>query len=223
MSLIEVNNLSFSYDGTTRILDNISFSVNAGEALVLAGLSGCGKTTLCSCLCGIIPNSVSGDLRGTVTVDGQDISKQPLWKTAQKVGMVFQNPDDQLICSAVEDELAFGLENLCIEPSEIRSRVDAMLHLFHLEPMALSDPATLSGGQKKLVNIASVLIMGTKVMILDEPMTGLDKESREIVDQAILALKSKGITVLAVEHDLSLADYADRILYLRNGKLYDKP
>ena len=139
------------------------------------------------------------------------------------MGLVIQNPDYMLVCSTVEDELAFGPENLCAEPAEIRRRVDEMLEEFDLAPLALRDPARLSGGQQQRVSIAAVLIMGPQVIILDEPMTGLDAQSRELVFSAIDMLKRAGKTVIAVEHDLSLAGYADKIMYLREGRLYDSP
>ena len=223
MSIIEVKDLSLAYEDGPAVLDGISFTAEEGEALVFAGLSGSGKTTLCSCLCGILPRSEPVAFSGSVTVDGTDIPGTPLYECAQHIAMVFQNPDDQLVCSAVEDELAFGLENLCVPPDEIRRRVDAMMAEFGLSGMAESDPAKLSGGQKKLVTIASTLILGPKVIVLDEPMTGLDADSRELVLRAVERLKERGCTVVAVEHDLSLASYADRILYLRDGKLNDNP
>ena len=223
MSIIEVRDLSLAYEDGPAVLDGISFTAEEGEALVFAGLSGSGKTTLCSCLCGILPRSEPVAFSGSVTVDGVDIPNAPLYECAQHIAMVFQNPDDQLVCSAVEDELAFGLENLCVPPDEIRRRVDAMMAEFGLSGMAESDPAKLSGGQKKLVTIASTLILGPKVIVLDEPMTGLDADSRELVLRAVERLKERGCTVVAVEHDLSLASYADRILYLRDGKLNDNP
>ncbi len=223
MSIIEVKDLSLAYEDGPAVLDGISFTAEEGEALVFAGLSGSGKTTLCSCLCGILPRSEPVAFSGSVTVDGTDIPGTPLYECAQHIAMVFQNPDDQLVCSAVEDELAFGLENLCVPPDEIRRRVDAMMAEFGLSGMAESDPAKLSGGQKKLVTIASTLILGPKVIVLDEPMTGLDADSREMVLHAVERLKERGCTVVAVEHDLSLASYADRILYLRDGKLNDNP
>ena len=223
MSIIEVKDLSLAYEDGPRVLDGLSFTAEEGEALVFAGLSGSGKTTLCSCLCGILPRTEAVVFSGSVTVDGVDIPHAPLHECAQHIALVFQNPDDQLVCTAVEDELAFGLENLCVPPEVIRRRVDGTMAEFGLSGMALSDPAKLSGGQKKLVTIASTLILGPKVIVLDEPMTGLDAESRELVLNAVKRLLERGCTVVAVEHDLSLAPYADRILYLRDGKLHDKP
>lgn len=222
MSAVEVRDLSFSYDGKRQILKKLNFDVRQGEALVLAGYSGCGKSTLCRCLCGIIPCCIKGELSGSVRVDGWNVSAGPLYENARRIGLVFQNPDDQIICSTVEDELAFGLENLCVEAGEIRRRVDGMLRRFHMEDMAGRDPARLSGGQKKLLTIASLLIMGPDTLILDEPMTGLDGDSRALVFGAIEELRQRGCTLIAVEHDLSLASYADRILYLREGELSDK-
>ncbi|MBO4831311.1 MAG: ABC transporter ATP-binding protein [Oscillospiraceae bacterium] len=223
MNIIEVKDLSLAYEDGPRVLDGLSFTAEEGEALVFAGLSGSGKTTLCSCLCGILPRTEAVAFSGSVTVDGVDIPHAPLHECAQHIALVFQNPDDQLVCTAVEDELAFGLENLCVPPEEIRRRVDGTMAEFGLSGMALSDPAKLSGGQKKLVTIASTLILGPRVIVLDEPMTGLDAESRELVLNAVKRLLERGCTVVAVEHDLSLAPYADRILYLRDGKLHDKP
>lgn len=220
MNAVSVEHLSFAYPGGRKIADDISFSLDRGESLVLAGLSGCGKSTLCRCLCGLIPKSISGEFSGAVSILGQDLAGLTLAKAAELVGLVFQNPDDQLICETVEDELAFGLENLCLPPSEIQRRVDEMMEWMGISAWAGKNPSTLSGGQKKLVNVASVLIMGPQVVIFDEPMTGLDEESRLLVRRAIDQLLAEGRTVVAVEHDLSLSGYAHRVLYLREGKLY---
>ena len=219
---VKTENLRFSYADGREILAGVDMEIAVGEAVVLNGLSGSGKTTLCRCLCGIIPNCVKGNLSGRVTVDGCDVSAMPLYDCARHIALVFQNPDDQLICRCVEDELAFALENLCVPPDDIRRRVDAMLSDFGIASLALRDPANLSGGQKKLVTICSVLIMEPQIIILDEPMTGLDGENRALVLRAIDTLRAQGRTVIAVEHDLSLAPYADRILYLREGRLYDR-
>lgn len=223
MSLLSARDITFSYDGKNNILQNVSLTLQPGQATVLAGRSGAGKSTLCRILCGLIPNVYKGQLTGTVSVNGFEVTTAPLYQSAQHVAMVFQNPDHQLICQTVEDELAFGLENLCLEPKDIRRKVDEALARFHLESLALRDPSQLSGGQKKLVAIASAMIMGPKVLVLDEPMATLDENGRQLVSSAILELLNQGHGIVAVEHDLSLVDYPAKISYLREGKLYDNP
>ena len=220
MKAVSVEHLSFAYPGGRKIVDDVSFSLDQGESLVLAGLSGCGKSTLCRCLCGLIPKSIGGEFSGAVSILGQDLAGLTLARAAELVGLVFQNPDDQLICETVEDELAFGPENLCLPPAEIQRRVDETMERIGIAAWAGKDPSALSGGQKKLVNVASVLIMEPQVVIFDEPMTGLDGESRLLVRRTIDRLLAEGRTVVAVEHDLSLAGYAQRMLYLREGRLY---
>ncbi len=223
MSLLEARDIRFAYEGGEEIISGASLAAESGEAIVVTGLSGCGKSTLCRCLCGIIPQAVEGDFSGAVLCLGKNLSELPLAESAQLAALVFQDPDEQLICSAVEDELAFGLENLCVEPAEIRRRVDETMARFGLTEMALRDPATLSGGQKKLVAIAACLLMGARALILDEPTAGLDEESRSIVLAAIEEALAGGCAVIAAEHDLSLAPYAARVLYMRGGRLYDAP
>ena len=220
MSIIEVKDLSLAYEDGPSVLEGISFTAEEGEALVFAGLSGSGKTTLCSCLCGILPRSEPVAFSGSVTVDGVDIPNAPLHECAQHIAMVFQNPDDQLVCTAVEDELAFGLENLCVPPDEIRRRVDAMMAEFGLSGMAESDPAKLSGGQKKLVTIASTLILGPKVIVLDEPMTGLDPTAAYELKQMMREHANAGNAVLFSTHVHEVAEQlCDKILIINTGKI----
>jgi len=138
-------------------------------------------------------------------------------QTALRAGMVFQDPDSQIICSTVEDELAFGLENLCRHPVEIRSRVDGLLAEFGFVGMEAANPAHLSGGQKKMLTIAAVLAPEPPILILDEPMSGLDTEGRDLVRAAIEGQRRQGRTVVIVEHDLKLVGFADRWLVLKNG------
>ena len=198
---------------------DVSFSVRAGEVVVVAGLSGSGKTTLCRILCGIIPHAVKGDVGGEITVAGMDPRAVGLPQAALKAGMVFQDPDSQLICAAVEDEIAFALENLCLPPGEIRLRVEELLAEFGLAGLRYENPARLSGGMKKLLAIASVLATAPPVLILDEPMSGLDSEGRALVRSAIQGQRSSGKAVIMVEHDLSLADFADKWLLMHEGSV----
>lgn len=219
MDAVTVEALHFSYEGGAELLRGISFSIEAGETVVIAGASGCGKTTLCRVLCGIIPNAVGGELSGEIRLFGESCIGTELSQMATRVGYLFQQSDDQIICSTVEDELAFGPENLCLPPDEIARRVDEMLHYFGLRELRLMNPERLSGGQKKLVALAAVLILEPEVIILDEPMAGLDTRSRVLVKDAIERLGDEGKTVVVVEHDLSLADYADRWLLLDKGSV----
>ena len=214
---VEAENISFAYPECEPVLKDISFCVKKGEIFVVAGLSGCGKTTLCDIICGIIPNVVKGELSGEVRLMGQSIHSQSLAQTAKNAAMVFQNADMQLVCTTVEDELAFGLENLCVEPEEIKRRVDAGLENWGLEELRLCDPGKLSGGQKRITAMASVLMLEPEVLILDEPMCQLDGQGRDMVKSAVLRLKNEGKTIIMVEHDLSLAEYADRWMLLENG------
>lgn len=219
MSLaIEVKDVCFSY-GKREILKHVSLSVEEGEILVLTGESGCGKTTLCNILCGVIPASIKGKLTGQVRVLGEDIAGSSLAETAQRIGMVFQNADHQIICTTVEDELAFAPENLCMEPAQIRKQVDEMLSRFHMEHLRLMNPSRLSGGQKKLVTIASTLMLNPPVLVLDEPMTGLDQPGREMVFDTINRLHEEGKTLIIIEHDPALYPEGARIVQLREGQI----
>jgi len=138
-------------------------------------------------------------------------------QTALRAGMVFQDADSQLICTTVEDELAFGLENLCTPPVDIRRRVDELLDEFGMTNLRYTNPSDLSGGQKKLLTIAAVLTTDPPVLILDEPMSGLDSDGRELIRASIERQRGQGRAVLIVEHDLKSVDFADKWLLLDNG------
>lgn len=216
---VRVNKLKFAYPGGKSILRDVSFEVKKGTIFVIAGHSGCGKSTLCNIISGIIPNSVKGSVSGNVEVLGKNMRGRSLAENARHVGFVFQNVDLQFVCTTVEDELAFGLENLCVEPSKIRKRVDDILREWDLEQFRLRNPGSLSGGQKRIVAMASVLILNPDILILDEPMSHLDEQGREIVKKAAVRIRDEGKTVIMVEHDLSLAEYADYWLLIDNGRV----
>jgi energy-coupling factor transport system ATP-binding protein len=217
MSAVEVRNLTFSYPGGEPVLQNINLTVNAGEVLVIAGLSGCGKTTLCNILSGVIPHAVKGNISGFISVMDIDPRLAGLPQTALRAGLVFQDADSQIIATTVEDELAFGLENLCLPPEEIRLRVDGLLSEFGFNELRLTNPAFLSGGQKKLLTIAAVLAPSPPVLILDEPMSCLDSDGRSLVRAAIESQRDKGRTIIIVEHDLNLVTFADNWMILKDG------
>jgi len=217
MRAVVVKNLSFAYQGVRTVLRDISFSVSAGEVLVIAGLSGSGKTTLCQLLCGIIPHAIKGEISGSISIMDIDPVASGLNQTALKAGLVFQDADSQIICTTVEDELAFGLENLCVAPADIRLRVEGLLAEFGFAGMRAVNPALLSGGQKKLLTIAAVLALAPPVLILDEPLSGLDGEGRALVRAAIEEQRRQGRAVIVVEHDLQLVTFADTWLLLDQG------
>ena len=218
MNAVDVSNLTFAYKGGENVLRDVGFSIFAGEIFVIAGPSGSGKTTLCRILCGIIPHAVKGSLSGQISVVDVDPRDVGLPQTALRAGMVFQDADAQIICTTVEDELAFALENHCRPPETIRRRVDELLSEFGFENLRHTNPAQLSGGQKKLLTIAAVLSPSPPVLILDEPMSGLDIYGCELVRAAIERQRSQGRTVIIVEHNLKLVAFADRWLLLNNGE-----
>ena len=217
MNTVEVKNLSFAYTSGEPVLLNISFEVAAGEVFVIAGASGSGKTTLCRIICGVIPHAVKGSISGYVSVLDIEPPEAGLTQTSLRAGLVFQDADNQLICTTVEDELAFGLENICRPPGEIRSRVDDLMFEFGFGGLARANPAQLSDGQKKLLTVAAALAPDPPVLVLDEPMSGLDAEGRELVVAAIKRQKQQTRTIIIVEHDLDLLTFSDRWLLLDNG------
>jgi energy-coupling factor transport system ATP-binding protein len=218
-SAVCVQGLSYSYGTSEPVLHDVDFAVPAGETAVLTGASGCGKTTLCHCLTGLAPKSLGGTLTGSVRILGDDIEPLGVPAICTRIGMVFQDPDNQLVTTTVEDELAFGPENLAVEPAEIRRRVDRELARFGLERLALRAPGELSGGEKRLVATAAVLTLDPPVVILDEPFSHLDERGRRRVREAVLELQASGRTLLIVEHDLALVDFAHRFLVLEEGRL----
>jgi energy-coupling factor transport system ATP-binding protein len=217
---VQVQDLSFAYQKEGRqILKHISLDASAGEALAIVGLSGIGKSTLCYCMSGIIPHVYSGQMTGKVYILGEDTQKLSLPQIATRLGVVFQNPDNQLFSPTVEDEIAFGPENLCLPREEIARRVDEALRVVGIEHLRFSSPHRLSGGQKQLVALASVLSLNPEVLIFDEAMSQLDEQGRDSVKDLIRKLKNEGRTILMVEHDLANLAVADRVMILEDGWL----
>ncbi len=229
MSLIEVKDLKYRYPGTTELaLDGVSFTVEKGEFIGIAGENGAGKSSLSQALLGLIPQFYKGAYGGSVTVCGMDARSTPVSELCRHVGLVFQNPFNQLSGAkdTVYDEVGYGLQNLGFPPEEIRTRVESVLRCFGIWEYRDRNPFDLSGGQLQRVAICSVLAMKPDVLILDEPTSQLDPEGSEEVFHTVDELTKMGITIIMIEQKIEkLAGYCDRVLLLHRGQVvdYDTP
>jgi len=222
MAIIETRNLTYTYPGAAwPAIKDVSIKIEKGEFTLITGPSGCGKTTLCRCFNGLIPHFYQGELKGEITVAGLRVQEHPTYELATHVGMVFQNPENQLFALSVEKDVAFGLENLGVPREEIRKRVDWALKLTGIYELRERPPTELSGGQQQRVAIASVLAMQPEVIVLDEPTSFLDPLGAKKIFEVIYDLNRKlGITIVLVEHRLDLtAKYADHIIIMDGGKV----
>jgi len=203
------------------IFDGLELHASRGEWLAVMGASDVGKTTLCLLLAGLAPHLTGGSLEGRVVVAGRDPEEAPSPALADTVGLLFQEPDAQLFNPTVEAEIAWGPENLGLPVPEIRARVDEMLTLLRLEHARHRAPSQLSGGEKKRVALASVLAMRPDVLILDEPMGGLDPVGRQEVLAALSRLRrDRSATIVMTESDPeAVAAFADRVLVLHQGRI----
>jgi biotin transport system ATP-binding protein len=212
-SLIKTVGISKSFDGVTY-LDNISFSINRGDFLLIAGCNGSGKTLLMKHLNGLFPIK-----KGTLFYMGEDCFKKER-EMKSRVGIVFQNPDTQIIGLTVEDDIAFGPSNLGLKRSEIEQRVNSVFRRMSIEHLRGRNPHTLSGGEKKRVTIAGVLAMNPTIIIFDEPFIGLDYPGVIDVTRSLLRLKEEGETVIIITHDLEkIAAYCNGAIILSEGKI----
>jgi len=217
---IEVQNLWWKYYGSDNwALKGISFDLNAGEVLGIVGPSGAGKSTLCLALNGLIPQRVRGSMKGRVIIDGMDTRKVSLRYIVSKVGLVFQDPDTQLVTMSVWDEIAFTLENFCCSPEEYEEKIERVLEIVGLNGLESKHPFELSAGQKQRLAIASALVVEPEILILDEPTSNLDPVGRREIFDLLFELKRKGYTMVIVEHETDeLARLADKLLILNEGK-----
>ena len=220
--IIKFDNVSFAYKAdegetaATGVVDGFSLDVPEGQFLAVLGHNGCGKSTIAKLMNGIlVPDS------GKVTVDGIDTSADDKVIDVRKtVGMVFQNPDNQIVATIVEDDVAFGPENLGVDPKEIRNRVDDALKAVGMYEFRGREPHRLSGGQKQRVAIAGVLAMNTKCVVMDEPTAMLDPHGRqEVMDTIRMLNKERGITVILITHYMDEAVKADRVVVMDKGRI----
>lgn len=220
--ILQVKDLSFRYHSRPDIaIEQVSFDLHAGELLLVAGASGCGKTTLARCINGLIPRSYHGDRSGSVLVKGQEVSQMSLVEVAQQVGTLLQDPERQIVSSFVTGEIAFGLENLGLPRQEIYHRMDEVIDRLMLEHLRDRETFTLSGGEKQKIALAGVLVMRPSVLLLDEPLASLDPASAHDAIQIFRSLADEGTAILLIEHRVEDALQArpDRLLYMEEGRV----
>ena len=221
-NFIKVKDLVYEYareqgaDNNSLAIDHISIEVTRGEYVAIAGSNGSGKSTLARCLNGLLLPT-----EGAILIDGMDTKDDDLiWDIRKKIGMVFQNPDNQIVSSMVEDEVAFGPENLGIENPELRQRVENALKAVGMYEYRNREAHKLSGGQKQRIAIAGAVAMRPDCIVFDEPTAMLDPKGRSQVMNVIRELNNQGITIILITHFMEEVAEVDRVLVMKSGKLF---
>ncbi len=217
MSLISLKNIFYRYSQNQEnyVLNDVSLDIEKDEWITLIGANGSGKSTLVKTL-----NGLNVPEKGTVFIDGLELNEENIWDIRQKVGMVFQNPDNQFVGSTVQDDVAFGLENIGLPRDEMIIRIDDALKRVGMEDFKLMEPSRLSGGQKQRVAIAGVLALRPQIIVLDEATSMLDPKGRQEVLNTVKSIKEESkMTVISITHDINEANEADRIFVMNKGKI----
>lgn len=217
MSLISLKNIFYRYSQSQEdyVLNDVSLDIEKDEWITLIGANGSGKSTLVKTL-----NGLNVPEKGTVFIDGLELNEENIWDIRQKVGMVFQNPDNQFVGSTVQDDVAFGLENIGLPRDEMIIRIDDALKRVGMEDFKLMEPSRLSGGQKQRVAIAGVLALRPQIIVLDEATSMLDPKGRQEVLNTVKSIKEESkMTVISITHDINEANEADRIFVMNKGKI----
>lgn len=219
--MIQIQNVSFGYEEEQETLSDIDLEIAQGECIVLTGESSCGKTTVTKLINGLIPHFVEGGvLSGQVFVNGLEVPKTEMYRLAEEVGSVFQNPKSQFFNIDSDSEITFGLENAGVEPKKIKERYDATVSALKIRPLLGRNIFSMSGGEKQSLAFASVYAMNPSVFVLDEPTANLDADAIETLRGQILQLKKEGRTVVIAEHRLYfLMDLIDRAVFIKDGKI----
>ena len=217
--MIEIKNLKFKYhqDQPSYILDDVSFHVKRGEWLSIVGHNGSGKSTTARLIDGLLVAE-----SGQIIVDGQELTEENVWDIRDKIGMVFQNPDNQFIGATVRDDIAFGLENICVPREQMDELINRYSKVVRMENFLDHEPAKLSGGQKQRVAIAGILAMSPSIIILDEATSMLDPRGRKEINELVKELKKQNnMTIISITHDIEEAKNADRVILLNKGEIVD--
>ncbi len=222
MKLIEINNLTFSYDKKVNVLDDVSFDIESGKYISIIGHNGSGKSTFAKLVIGLLePNE------GTIKVLGKQVDSKNIREIRKHIGIVFQNPDNQFVGTTVRDDIAFGLENRCIPRENMDEIIEKFSKKVHMEKFLDKEPENLSGGQKQRVAIAGVLALSPNIIIFDEATSMLDPVGKREVRECINELRKEnpGLTILSITHDLEEAFSSDEVIVLSKGKvlIHEKP
>ena len=223
MAFLELKNISYKYPTSDDwIVKNINIQIEKGSFWAIIGKNGSGKTTICNIIRGFAPDFFKGTIDGQVIVDNKNLNDYKEGERATKIGFVFQNPFTQIsgVKETVYDEIAFGLENLGLEESYIRSKVEETLNLVDINHLRNKNPFELSGGQRQRVSLASIIAMEPEILVIDEPTSQLDPEGTEKIFKIIETMKNKGKTIILIEHKIELiAKYADNIIVIDEGEI----
>lgn len=215
---VDINNLSFEYEEGAKTIDQISFSVPKGSYTVVLGHNGSGKSTIAKLIIGLLEPKT-----GDITVDGIHLDEEHLYDVREKVGIVFQNPDNQFIGSTVRDDIAFGLENLCVPTEDMEDIIQTYAKKVNMTEFLDHEPTKLSGGQKQRVAIAGILAMHPSIIILDEATSMLDPRGKIEINNLVHELnQTQNMTILSITHDIEEADLSDHVILLDNGHIIDE-
>lgn len=213
--IIKVENLCFEYEPGLKTIHNISFQIKKEEYVTILGHNGSGKSTIAKLLIGLLEKK-----SGNIIIDHKELNLENLYKIREKIGIVFQNPDNQFIGATVRDDIAFGLENICIPREKMDELIERYAKRVRMDQFLDHEPTKLSGGQKQRVAIAGILAMSPSIIILDESTSMLDPRGRKEINELIRELKEdKEMTIISITHDIEEAKNADRILLLNKGEI----
>ena len=215
MDHVKVNNLSYSYDGEHDAVSNVSFNIEKGSYTTIIGHNGSGKSTIAKLLVGLLEKK-----SGTTQIEDLELNQDNLIKIRNKIGIVFQNPDNQFIGSTVRDDIAFGLENHCVEQKDMDPIINEYAAKVNMTDFLDSEPTHLSGGQKQRVAIAGVLAMHPDIIIFDESTSMLDPQGKDEIKKFIYHLhENKELTIISITHDIEEVSSSDHVIVMNDGKV----